>query len=200
MARVGLEAQRVGLVPQQPGDGPPPRLFAIDSFNVHRLVIAGVTVASKFFSDVFYTNSRYAKVRSPPTPAPRAPLTRAADEQVGGLPLNELNQLELQFLLLNDFRLVIPLDELQRYADQLILFWVGRNPAPASTPLTVGAIDRPRSIRSEPSSSGTSVTSTVTPGTPSTPRASEDGSAVDSGSDEDGEEHRREVAIPMDED
>lgn len=39
----------------------------------------------------------------------------------------ELNQLELQFLLLNDFRLVIPLDELQRYADQLILFWIGRD-------------------------------------------------------------------------
>ncbi len=39
-----------------------PRGFAIDSFNVHRLVIAGITVASKFFSDVFYTNSRYAKV------------------------------------------------------------------------------------------------------------------------------------------
>lgn len=36
--------------------------FAIDSYNVHRLVIAGITVASKFFSDVFYTNSRYAKV------------------------------------------------------------------------------------------------------------------------------------------
>ncbi|KDN36879.1 cyclin-related 2, partial [Tilletiaria anomala UBC 951] len=71
------------------------RGFAIDSFNVHRLVIAGVTVASKFFSDVFYTNSRYAKV--------------------GGLPVHELNQLELQFLLLNDFKLVIPLDEMQRY-------------------------------------------------------------------------------------
>jgi hypothetical protein len=39
--------------------------FAIDSFNVHRLVIAGITVASKFFSDVFYTNSRYAKVCRP---------------------------------------------------------------------------------------------------------------------------------------
>lgn len=38
------------------------RLFVIDSYNIHRLVIAGVTVASKFFSDVFYTNSRYAKV------------------------------------------------------------------------------------------------------------------------------------------
>lgn len=40
--------------------------FAIDSYNVHRLVIAGVTVASKFFSDVFYLNSRYAKVRLAP--------------------------------------------------------------------------------------------------------------------------------------
>lgn len=39
------------------------RSFVIDSYNIHRLVIAGVTVASKFFSDVFYTNSRYAKVR-----------------------------------------------------------------------------------------------------------------------------------------
>ncbi|KAF8312812.1 cyclin-related 2, partial [Clavulina sp. PMI_390] len=69
--------------------------LAIDSFNVHRLVIAGVTVASKFFSDVFYLNSRYAKV--------------------GGLPQAELNQLELQFLLLNDFHLVVHPDELQRY-------------------------------------------------------------------------------------
>lgn len=38
------------------------KTFVIDSYNIHRLVIAGVTVASKFFSDVFYTNSRYAKV------------------------------------------------------------------------------------------------------------------------------------------
>lgn len=148
--------------------------------------------------------------------------------------------------MLNDFRLVIPLDELQRYADQLILFWVGRNgtistasrpgtpgPNPNSTtphphpstsyfsqsgvhdtatftshdrrrddqgpnlasirhqqelsegstgggglPLT--SERRPRSIRSQPSSSGTSVTSTITPGTPSTPtpRDSDDGGAI----------------------
>jgi len=39
--------------------------FVVDSFNIHRLVIAGVTCASKFFSDVFYTNSRYAKVSFP---------------------------------------------------------------------------------------------------------------------------------------
>jgi hypothetical protein len=44
--------------------------FVVDSFNIHRLVIAGVTCASKFFSDVFYTNSRYAKVRRPSSPPP----------------------------------------------------------------------------------------------------------------------------------
>ena len=38
------------------------KMFVVDSYNVHRLVIAGVTSASKFFSDVFYTNSRYSKV------------------------------------------------------------------------------------------------------------------------------------------
>jgi hypothetical protein len=51
--------------PQQDLDADPYNLshfFVVDSFNIHRLVIAGVTCASKFFSDVFYTNSRYAKV------------------------------------------------------------------------------------------------------------------------------------------
>lgn len=43
-------------------DGEQSQYFVVDSFNIHRLVIAGVTCASKFFSDVFYTNSRYAKV------------------------------------------------------------------------------------------------------------------------------------------
>ncbi|CAG7979300.1 unnamed protein product [Penicillium salamii] len=77
--------------------------FVVDSFNIHRLVIAGVTCASKFFSDVFYTNSRYAKV--------------------GGLPLVELNHLELQFLLLNDFRLAISVEELESYGTMLVEFY-----------------------------------------------------------------------------
>lgn len=34
----------------------------IDSFNIHRLVIAGIMVSSKYFSDVYFTNTRYAKV------------------------------------------------------------------------------------------------------------------------------------------
>jgi hypothetical protein len=35
----------------------------IDSYNIHRLVISGIMIASKFFSDVFFTNTRYAKVK-----------------------------------------------------------------------------------------------------------------------------------------
>lgn len=77
--------------------------FVVDSFNIHRLIIAGVTCASKFFSDIFYTNSRYAKV--------------------GGLPLPELNHLELQFLLLNDFRLSVPVEEIEAYGTMLVEFY-----------------------------------------------------------------------------
>ncbi|KAI8388096.1 cyclin-domain-containing protein [Radiomyces spectabilis] len=36
--------------------------FAVNSLNIHRLLITSITVASKFTSDVFYPNSRYAKV------------------------------------------------------------------------------------------------------------------------------------------
>ncbi|KAJ1887668.1 cyclin-like protein interacting with PHO85, partial [Kickxella alabastrina] len=35
--------------------------FTVDAYSIHRLIITGVTVGSKWFSDVFYTNSRYAK-------------------------------------------------------------------------------------------------------------------------------------------
>lgn len=79
----------------------------IDSFNIHRLVITGIMVASKFFSDVFYTNARYAKV--------------------GGLPITELNGLELQFLKLNNFKLNVQVEELQQYGDQLLWHWIREN-------------------------------------------------------------------------
>lgn len=97
------------------------RGFAIDSYNVHRLIIAGITVASKFFSDVFYTNSRYAKV--------------------GGLAVHELNQLELHFLLLNDFRLMIPMSEIQQYADQLLAYASERGALPIRVPRSLGAAE-----------------------------------------------------------
>lgn len=63
-----LSSSDVTLVdrPDKPNnDDEQPQFFVVDSYNIHRLVIAGVTCASKFFSDVFYTNSRYAKVSHP---------------------------------------------------------------------------------------------------------------------------------------
>lgn len=42
---------------------------------------------------------------------------------MGGLPLVELNHLELQFLLLNDFRLSIPVEELEAYGTMLVEFY-----------------------------------------------------------------------------
>lgn len=85
------------------GDNDNEQLFVMDSYNIHRLIISGITVLSKFFSDIFYKNLRYAKV--------------------GGLPLEELNYLELQFLLLLDFKLMISVEDLQNYGDLLLRFW-----------------------------------------------------------------------------
>lgn len=51
--------------------------------------------------------------------------------------MHELNQLELQFLLLNDFSLMIPLDEMQHYADQLLYY--GGSPAAVTTAAAASA-------------------------------------------------------------
>ena len=39
------------------------------------------------------------------------------------MPLAELNNLELQFLLLNDFRLSVPVEELDAYGTMLVEFY-----------------------------------------------------------------------------
>jgi len=72
----------------------------INSYNIHRLLIIGIMIAAKFSSDIFFTNSHYAKV--------------------GGLPVLELNQLEIEFLLINDFDLHISVEEIQETGDLLI--------------------------------------------------------------------------------
>ncbi|GJJ74182.1 hypothetical protein EMPS_06540 [Entomortierella parvispora] len=74
----------------------------INSFNIHRLLITSILVASKFSSDVFYPNVRYARV--------------------GGLPLSELNQLELEFLFLSQFELNTTETELQSYGNKLLMY------------------------------------------------------------------------------
>ncbi|KAJ2894959.1 cyclin-like protein interacting with PHO85, partial [Coemansia aciculifera] len=96
--------------------------FTVDAFSIHRLVITGVTIASKWFSDVFFTNSRYAKV--------------------GGLSVAELNNLELQFLSIVDFDLTIQPEVLQAIGSDLFagkLPWLANAHAPhlAQTPHSI---------------------------------------------------------------
>lgn len=79
------------------------QVFVMDSFNIHRLIITAVTVSTKFSSDFFYSNSRYSKV--------------------GGISLKEMNYLEVQFLILCDFNLLISIEEFERYATLLYRFW-----------------------------------------------------------------------------
>ncbi|SCV01528.1 LAMI_0G12068g1_1 [Lachancea mirantina] len=83
------------------------QVFVMDSYNIHRLIISAVTVSTKFFSDFFYSNSRYARV--------------------GGISLQELNFLELQFLVLCDFELIVPVDEMRKYGKLLRDFWQREN-------------------------------------------------------------------------
>ncbi|KAI8337713.1 cyclin-domain-containing protein [Chlamydoabsidia padenii] len=85
---------------------PPARTLPlrVNSYNVHRLIIAGIMIASKLFSDVFFTNTRYAKV--------------------GGLPVSELNVLEVEFLALNEYNMFVTIDEFQYYGDQLLFHWM----------------------------------------------------------------------------
>ncbi|KAJ1913100.1 cyclin-like protein interacting with PHO85 [Tieghemiomyces parasiticus] len=71
--------------------------FSVDPYSVHRLIIAGIACGSKYFSDLFYTNSRYARV--------------------GGVHVDELNVLELEFLRLLGFELYVTPEELQETAD-----------------------------------------------------------------------------------
>lgn len=60
------------------------------------------------------------------------------------MPQPELNQLELQFLLLNDFRLVISAEEMQRYAEQLIVFSESSSSGGLSPPQPPSQESQPR--------------------------------------------------------
>ncbi|KAJ2156117.1 cyclin-like protein interacting with PHO85, partial [Coemansia sp. RSA 552] len=74
--------------------------LALSPFNIHRLVITAIVVAHKFNSDIFFNNARYSKV--------------------GGIPLGEMNQLELEMLFLVKFDLKVDVAELQILGQWLV--------------------------------------------------------------------------------
>ena len=67
----------------------------VNSLTVHRILLTSVVLAAKTYDDNFYTNTHYARV--------------------GGVPVEELNSLELKFLCGISCSLYGSCEEYQRY-------------------------------------------------------------------------------------
>jgi hypothetical protein len=74
--------------------------FTVSSLTIHRFLIASATVASKGLSDSFWTNKTYARV--------------------GGISMNELALLELEFLFRVEWRIVPQPEVLEDYYQSLV--------------------------------------------------------------------------------
>lgn len=73
--------------------------FVVNSLNIHRLLITSVMLAAKFFDDQYFNNAYYAKV--------------------GGVPCNEINTLEVEFLFMTNFSLFVGTDTYRQYYNEL---------------------------------------------------------------------------------
>ncbi|GAM25602.1 hypothetical protein SAMD00019534_087770 [Acytostelium subglobosum LB1] len=69
--------------------------FIVTSFNIHRLLITAILVASKYIDDIFYNNEYYS--------------------HIGGVTRDELNKLEIDFLTLLEFDVSCPWYEYLEY-------------------------------------------------------------------------------------
>lgn len=74
--------------------------FLLTSLNVHRLLLTAVMTAVKYHDDCSYNNAYYAKV--------------------GGIPLGELNALEVELLFLLGFDLHVSGEVFERYCSELL--------------------------------------------------------------------------------
>jgi len=83
--------------------------FTICSLNIHRLLVTSVMLGAKFFDDVYYSNSYYAKV--------------------GGVRTQELNALEALFLRLIEWRLHVLPTEYEQYRNQVLTAVRGSGPS-----------------------------------------------------------------------
>mmetsp|Transcript_57659 Transcript_57659/g.151738 ORF Transcript_57659/g.151738 Transcript_57659/m.151738 type:complete len:131 (+) Transcript_57659:740-1132(+) len=72
----------------------------MNSLNVHRLMLSSIMVAAKFLDDFYYSNEFWAKI--------------------GGVPNNELNTLELEFLFLTNFDLHVRREVYDMYRERLL--------------------------------------------------------------------------------
>ena len=73
--------------------------FVLNAYSIHRVILVTVMEGAKFYDDSFFNNEVYAKI--------------------GGVPVEELNHLELEFVFLIGFSLVIAPEEYQRIHNDL---------------------------------------------------------------------------------
>ncbi len=73
--------------------------FIVNSLTIHRLLTTSLVCAAKFFDDRFYNNAYYARI--------------------GGIPLRELNSLEIEFLCLINFDLHVNEKSYKHFYNQL---------------------------------------------------------------------------------
>lgn len=73
--------------------------YSLDILNIHRYIIASTIVATKYINDFFYSNNHYARI--------------------GGVSIEELNALEIEFLNLIKFDLYISDELYQQYYNGL---------------------------------------------------------------------------------
>jgi hypothetical protein len=76
--------------------------IVVDFNSIHRLLITGVMLASKFMDDKHRNNKRFA--------------------DVGGISVRELNKMEQEMIFAIDFNLVISPAEFNTYVDVIIEF------------------------------------------------------------------------------
>lgn len=98
--------------------------ISIHSLTIHRLLLAAMVVAAKYWDDEFYKNSYYARV--------------------GGLPIGELNKLEADFCFELNFELHIDPELFAHYFHELVKHPTSSR-CPRCNPSTeaVAAIGRP---------------------------------------------------------
>ncbi|EGR28252.1 hypothetical protein IMG5_180520 [Ichthyophthirius multifiliis] len=74
--------------------------FLLNSYNIHRVLITSIMLSIKFYDDRYYNNEYYGKV--------------------GGISIQEINQLERDFLQLINFRLHIHPSIFYKYREKLL--------------------------------------------------------------------------------
>lgn len=73
--------------------------FPVNILTIHRLLLTSILISAKFFDDRFVNNAGYARV--------------------GGIEKKEMNMLEVEFLFLIDFNVVVTTEEYEKIYKEL---------------------------------------------------------------------------------